>query len=132
MIQLLAGTPELGKRSDEPGEIVGYPFRGTCVGVGLACLVAGARDDLVGVCCIRVGGEDNEFGGEPGGRISHSIGLFLGFLGQRARSPEHRVSACAERLTMSTSWAGLLSDAAGCNDTSRMSSSPMLSVSASR
>jgi hypothetical protein len=46
MIQLLAGTPELGKLSDEPGEILGYPFRGTCVGVGLAYLVAGARDDL--------------------------------------------------------------------------------------
>jgi hypothetical protein len=44
MIQLLAGTPELGKLSDEPGEILGYPFRGTCV--GLAYLVAGARDDL--------------------------------------------------------------------------------------
>jgi hypothetical protein len=43
MIQLLAGTPELGKLSDEPGEILGYPFRGTCVGVGLAYLVAGAR-----------------------------------------------------------------------------------------
>jgi hypothetical protein len=47
MIQLLAGTPELGKLSDEPGEILGYPFRGTCVGVGLAYLVAGARRPAV-------------------------------------------------------------------------------------